>query len=189
MASRTATCGNWAMCTSPARSLARLGRASLTSSSRRASRPCVLAARLRRCEPPPSRECLRGRMFIDVGCNCAPGSRVVAACPRFPATVLASTHPPAFFIDENRPSWTAAGHMFSSMKKWGPRCRNSARAASSSSSGGLRWAGGGSHRLAVPGRGSCLLVGVSTGSGVTLTRSRPISGARCWTQRRLAGDN
>ena len=39
----------------------------------------------------------------------------------------ASEHPAAgLFIDENRPSWPTAGRMFSSMKKWGPRCRNSA---------------------------------------------------------------
>jgi hypothetical protein len=38
----------------------------------------------------------RGRMSFDVGSNCPPGSRLLAACPRFHATVLASTHPPAF---------------------------------------------------------------------------------------------
>ena len=71
------------------------------------------------------------------------------------------------------------------MKTRGPRCGVSALVAPSGVfMGGLRWAGGGSHRLAVPGRGSCLLVGVSTGSSVTLTRSTCPSDARCWTQRR-----
>ena len=152
MASRTATCGNWAMCTSPACSLARLGRASLTSSSRRSSRPCVLAARLRRCEPPPSKRpskplCSRRRLQL---CLQQPLRRSLPAfsCNR------TGKHPAArFFIDENRPSRQAIGCTFSSMKRWGPRCRTSARVAPSGSSGGaLRWAGGGSHRLAVPGR-------------------------------------
>ena len=125
--------GQWVL--SPHTASRAKGRASLTSSSRRSSRPCVLAARLRRCEPPPSKRpskplCSRRRLqlyfrqpflrsFPTFSCNCS------------------SEHPSAgFFIDENRPSWPAARSMFSSMKTWGPRCKTSARAASSSSSGG-----------------------------------------------------
>ena len=67
----------------------------------------------------------------------------------------------------------------------GPALRTSARVAPRRSlESGLRWAGGGSHRLAVPGRGRCLLTDVPTGSSVTPTRSKRSGCARCWTQRR-----
>ena len=47
----------------------------------------------------------------------------------------------------------ASGRRASSWKVWGPRCGVSALVAPSGFfKGGLRWAGGGSHRLAVPGR-------------------------------------
>lgn len=126
----------------------------------------------------------RGRMFLDVGSNCSASSGSFAASLSFPAAVLASPRSPSF-IDETRPVGGAAGRGVSTWKAWGPRCGVSARVAPKrSSKGGLRWDGGGSHRLAVPGRGSCLVAGVSTGSSVTLTRSSSPSDAHCWTQRR-----
>ena len=183
--SRTPACGYGAMGSLPAHSLARLGRASFTSSSRRASRPCVLAARLRRCEPPPSLVSLRGRMFFDVGSNCSLGSRLLEACPRFHATVPASAQPPVLSSLKVALPGGATRRRVSSMKTRGPRCSVLALVAPRRlSKGGLRWDGGGSHRLAVPGRGSCLLIGVSTGSSVTLTRSKRLDDGRCWTQRR-----
>ena len=123
-------------------------------------------------------------MSVDVGSSSTSGSRSFAASPRFHATVPASTQPPVLSSMKVVPPVGAARRGVSSMKTRGPRCKTSARAASSSSCGRLRWAGGGSHRLAVPGRGSCLLVGVSTGSGVTPTRSKRLDDGRCWTQRR-----
>ena len=160
------------------------GRASLTFPTRRPSRPCVLAARLRRCEPRRRPNVHRSHCALDVGSSSTSGSRSFAASPRFHATVPASTQPPVLSSMKVVPPVGAARRGVSSMKTRGPRCKTSARAASSSSCGRLRWAGGGSHRLAVPGRGSCLLVGVSTGSGVTLTRSKRLVDGRCWTQRR-----
>ena len=95
----------------------------------------------------------RGHCALDVGSNCPPGSCLVAACPRFHATVPASTKPPVFSSMKVVLPGGAARRRVSSMETRGPRCRNSARGAPKGSSvGRLRWAGGGSHRLAAPGR-------------------------------------
>ena len=160
------------------------GRASLTFPSRRPSRPCVLAARLRRCEPPPSKRpskplCSRRRLQL---CLQQPFRR---SLPVFSCNCSSERPTARFFIDENRPAWGAARRRVSSMKTRGLRCGVSALVAPSGVfKGGLRWAGGGSHRLAVPGRARRLLTSALTGSSVTLTRSRCPIDARCWTQRR-----
>ena len=51
------------------------------------SKAAVLSARLRRCEPPPSRTVFRSRCVVDVGSNCPSCSRAFAAGPAFHATV------------------------------------------------------------------------------------------------------
>ena len=152
------------------------------------------------------RDVRQGRMFVPHGFAGAnrrrPGSTCKAACSSTPAaTVLPAAAPPQLAQSFTQVCWRApgrplstlkvastkgaAGRGVSTLKVWGPRCLVSALVAPSGVfKGGLRWADGGSHRLAVPGRGRRLLAGVLTGSSVTPTRSKRLDDARCWTQRR-----
>lgn len=174
-----------AMCSFPACGLARWGRASFTSSSRRPSMPRVHAARLRRCEPRrrpyllPRPLCCRRRLQLFWQ---QPSTQQLA----LPFTQLC---------------WRAPGRPVSSMKLVlsvgdgarsfnvespgpAPRCLGACRAERCSRSL-LRGDGGGVRtRLPCPVACKRSPMGVLTGSSVTPTRSRPLIDDRCWTQRR-----
>ncbi len=118
-----------AKCSSSASSLARLGRASFTSSSRRSSRPYALSARLRRCEPPPSRTYSQGHCALDVGSNCPPGSRSLAASQSFQATVPPSAQSPTFNVESRLSEGGGWARSFN-VESQGPalRCLGASRA-------------------------------------------------------------
>ena len=172
------------MCSSPACSLARLGRASLTSSSRRLSRPRVPAARLRRCEPPPSQcasrpLCYRRRLQL-FSRQPFPRSLPTVSCSRAAERLVALVSSMKFV----RRGRAQARSFINEIA--GPVLRHLGAGCASQSPREL--AALGRRRFAPPRRApvasNSAPVGVLPGSSVTPTRSRCPYGARCWTQRR-----
>ncbi len=183
--SRTPARGYWAMCSIPAHRLARQGA--------RVAHVFVatsIKALCTRCPASPVRTAAvpdvlaRPHVSSTSAPTVLPAAVHPAACPAFHATVLASARSPSL-IDETRPVGGATRRRVSTLKVRGPRCgpRRESRLAGPSRAG---CAGPAAVRTASP----CpvasrrLLASVSTRSSVTLTRSRPICSARCWTQRR-----
>ena len=109
----------------PAYRLARFGRASVTYSSRRPTRPCVFSARLRRCEPPPS------QLSIEALCPSTSAPTVLPAAEpsqlarsfKQPCLQSAPQGAETFNVENRAPTpWLTEPPEVRSLKARGPSC-------------------------------------------------------------------
>jgi hypothetical protein len=130
-------------------------------------------ARLRRCEPPPSRNYFRGLMWLSTSAATGLSAAVLTRFAPRSRQLFFRSHASSMSNVPTVPSRAPGdpGRRPCRMRHALLHCR-------------LRGDGGGSHRLAGPAASSSLLVGLSTGSNATHTRSRRPDDVLCWTQSR-----